>query len=134
MAPAMTAPAIYTGLIGSDAGPGFFQCALPLGSRSYYAKNNDGILPSFDFATGAVCPGFTYTGTNFRTTTGVYAYTIISDPTNPTCIWEDGDKGVLLPINAITGAVGCSTVGTVTATPTASYCDGQSHPISWQGI
>lgn len=132
------APAAYTRFVGTNFGnrpdinQAYYQeVAIAQTTRVYYSAWADGQVYCWDFATNAACAGWNYTGPNFNT---ILAYTLVPDPLNPNCLWENGDRGVLLPINTLTGGAGCNTVGTGTAEPAAYYCDGQARTPAWQDI
>lgn len=131
-----TVPAIYTQPVGTgfsydDYGNGYYQEIARIGSRVYFQQQSSGSLLCYNFGTSAACAGYTYTGPNLDEARN---YTVVPDAANPTCVWANGDTGQMIPVNAVTGGVGCSVIGSVTASPQSDYCDGTTHPVTWGGI
>jgi CshA-type fibril repeat protein len=56
----------------------------------------------WDWTTQSACAGFASNVTN-----GTLRYAIRVDDTNDTCIWTNGDNGIISVFNALTGAAGC---------------------------
>nr|BFE51478.1 hypothetical protein GCM10017745_49050 [Saccharothrix mutabilis subsp. capreolus] len=112
-------PPIYTNVVPWG---GFYQNLTTIGTRTYVATNTGRVL-CYDFATSATCANYPETPPIVVPSVN---YTLAVDVVNPTCIWANGDSGRVIPINALTGEVGCSTTGSVTARPQANYCDGSS--------
>jgi uncharacterized repeat protein (TIGR01451 family)/fimbrial isopeptide formation D2 family protein len=91
----------------------------------------------FDWSTGHKCAGaWPKKLTTSTPDDNVRAYALTSDPSNPSCIYEDGDAQKLLSFSAITGEECTESTGTsVTVTPAQSYC-GTTNPqgIAWDNV
>ena len=86
------------------------------GTRLFWTSWNDGAVYCFDYAnttsvndaTGpCVGPGFT-NATNYSTRSVAMVYTVQNDPTNPNCLWTNGDNGIITPVEVSTGSIGCA--------------------------
>ncbi len=91
-------------------------------------------LVCWDFSTDALCVGFD--GTDRGITT---YYTANIDPDNPGCVWVNQDSGRIIPLNAETGEIGCSSGDAVVELPYAGVvprmgCDSDGRVISWEDI
>jgi hypothetical protein len=91
-------------------------------------------LLCYDFETEAACAGFDGAG---RGITKFYTANI--DPDNPGCVWINQDSGVIIPLNAETGEVGCTSGEAVVELPYAGVvprmgCTGDGRVISWEDI
>lgn len=96
----------------------------------YWSKD----LLCYDFETQAACVGFDGAG---RGITKFYTANI--DPDNPGCVWINQDSGVIIPLNAATGVVGCSSGEAVVELPYSGVvprmgCDSDGRVISWEDI
>lgn len=65
---------------------------------------NGSVAVCYDWATDASCAGFTNANINTA------RYTIVADPTNPNCMWSNGDNGVITQFSTIDGATTCPPV------------------------
>ena len=74
-------------------------------SRQYWFTGWDQPPVCWDWATGDACAGFQQT-----TSIGVTRYAIVVDPLDSTCLWSNGDNGVIAPFHAITGEPGCDSL------------------------
>lgn len=91
-------------------------------------------LLCYDFQTEAACAGFDGAG---RGITKYYTANI--DPDSPGCVWINQDSGVIIPLNAETGEVGCSSGEAVVELPYSGVvprmgCDSDGRVISWEDI
>ena len=91
-------------------------------------------LVCWDFSTDALCVGFDGTGRGIN-----QYYTADIDPDNPGCVWVNQNSGVIIPLNAETGEVGCSSGDAVVELPYAGVvprmgCDSDGRVISWEDI
>ncbi len=88
----------------------------------------------YDFQTQAACAGFNGTGRGI-----VYFYTANVDPDNLGCVWVNQDSGRIIPLDATTGQVGCSSGEAIVELPYSAVvprmgCQGDGRVISWQDI
>jgi hypothetical protein len=91
-------------------------------------------LLCYDFQTEAACAGFNGAGRGIT-----YFYTANVDPDNPDCVWVNQDSGRIIPLNAQTGEIGCSSGDAVVELPYAGVvprmgCDSDGRVISWEDI
>jgi hypothetical protein len=99
---------------------------------TYPRWTND--LVCWDYSTDALCVGFDGTGRGINS-----YYTANIDPDNPGCVWVNQDSGVIIPLNAETGEIGCSSGDAVVELPYAGVvprmgCDSDGRVISWEDI
>lgn len=93
-------------------GIGYFQTTAWTSSRVFWMSNETGAtwsagyLTCYDYATDALCADFVTP----QTTTSAYA-AVIND--SGTCVWSNGDQGVIGSINAQTGEAGCLPPGAI---------------------
>jgi len=106
---AATPPAGLTSLLGSslpDAGigiGGYGQFGFSATKQYWFAGGwGPDTATCYDWTTDAPCAGFQTT-----TPIGSLRYTIRVDPTNPNCLWSNGDNGAIAPFDANTGQLGC---------------------------
>ena len=101
-------------------------------SRVYYPsqqRTTSDRYVCYDFATRAPCTGaFPVQPTDHPGVNGVpgalLAYSLVSDPDVPTCIWELGDVGQYFQFDAVTG-LKCNDTGTTARVELApQFCDG----------
>lgn len=91
-------------------------------------------LVCWDYSTDALCVGFDGTGRGIN-----QYYTADIDPDNPGCVWVNQNSGVIIPLNAETGEVGCSSGDAIVELPYAGVvprmgCDSDGRVISWEDI
>jgi hypothetical protein len=91
-------------------------------------------LLCYDFQTEAACAGFNGAG---RGITDFYTANV--DPDNPDCVWVNQHSGRIIPLNAQTGEIGCSSGEAVVELPYAGVvprmgCDSDGRVISWEDI
>ena len=91
-------------------------------------------LLCYDFQTEAACAGFDGAG---RGITDFYTANV--DPDNPGCVWVNQHSGRLVPLNAETGEIGCSSGEAVVELPYAGVvprmgCTDDGRVISWEDI
>jgi len=91
-------------------------------------------LVCWDYSTDALCVGFDGTGRGIN-----QYYTADIDPDSPGCVWVNQNSGVIIPLNAETGEVGCSSGDAVVELPYAGVvprmgCDSDGRVISWEDI
>lgn len=112
-------------------------------SNPYSASGNDwsSTLVCWDYATDALCSGFDGTDSGI-----LLPYSANVDPDNPGCVWLNQDKGwiagyvgKIIPFDAETGEVGCSSGEAIVELPYAGVvprmgCDDDGRVISWQDI
>jgi LPXTG-motif cell wall-anchored protein len=91
-------------------------------------------LICWDYSTDALCVGFDGTGRGIN-----QYYTADIDPENPGCVWVNQNSGQIIPLNAETGEVGCSSGEAVVELPYAGVvprmgCESDGRVISWEDI
>jgi hypothetical protein len=91
-------------------------------------------LLCYDFQTEAACAGFNGAG---RGITDFYTANV--DPDNPGCVWVNQHSGRIIPLNAQTGEIGCSSGEAVVELPYSGVvprmgCDSDGRVISWEDI
>ncbi len=110
-------------------------------SRVYYPsqqRTTSDRYVCYDFATQAPCTGtFPVQPTNHPGVNGVpgalLAYSLVSDPDVPTCIWELGDVGQYFQFDAVTG-LKCNDTGTTARVELApQFCDGGTGHVQGYG-
>ena len=74
-------------------------------TRQYWFTGWDMPPVCWDWATGTACAGFQQTTSIERV-----RYAIVVDPLDSTCLWSNGDNGVIAPFHAITGEPGCDSL------------------------
>jgi hypothetical protein len=87
----------------------------------------------YDFTTGADCSGFS--GANV----GSEIYAIIADPAMPSCLWTNGNAGVITSFSGISGTRGCSTPNPVARMPYSAVaprmsCSESGRVTSWTSV
>lgn len=88
----------------------------------------------YDFQTEAACAGFNGAGRGITT-----FYTVNVDPDNLGCVWVNQDSGRIVPLDATTGEIGCSSGDAIVELPYEGVvprmgCDSDGRVISWQDI
>jgi hypothetical protein len=113
------APAGYLSVASGDstrlnAMNGYFETNAFVGTKVYWATQgaNGTIATCYDWATDALCAGFTGAGNVNAPTIGNSRYALRVDPNNTACIWTNGDDGVISNFNAATGEIGCPITST----------------------
>jgi hypothetical protein len=102
--------------------------------------NTGGRALCFDYATLLPCAGFigwAATAASIgRAGTGrlMSEYGYMTDPADPSCTYGLGDARMLFRFNTLTGAQGCLTKLWPLPNPSASFCDGKQHPITWGNV
>jgi hypothetical protein len=91
-------------------------------------------LVCYDFQTEAACDGFDGAG---RGITDFYTANV--DPDNPGCVWVNQHSGRIVPLDAETGEIGCSSGDAIVELPYAGVvprmgCDSDGRVISWEDI
>jgi hypothetical protein len=91
-------------------------------------------LVCWDFSTDALCVGFDGTGRGIT-----QYYTADIDPDSPGCVWVNQNSGVIIPLDAETGEVGCTSGEAIVELPYEGVvprmgCDADGRVISWQDI
>jgi hypothetical protein len=84
--------------------------SLSFSNRGYFGASNG--VACVDFATNLSCANFPITGLIKDTST----YSVRSDPTNPRCLWVNGDSGYIANFDAFTGEKGCGALYYTTVT------------------
>lgn len=72
------------------------------GTKQFWWSGSAAIC--YDWATDAACAG--YTDPNI----GSARYSIVPDPSNPNCMWSNGDNGAITQFSTINGALSCPPV------------------------
>lgn len=91
-----------------SGGSGYFEAKAWWGTRLYWTVNPSGTDWStaqpycYDFATDAMCLNWDKTAQ-----LGTSRYALTTDPTNPGCIWTNGDNGAISNFDGTTGKIGC---------------------------
>ena len=93
-----------------------WQGAAVLGSRVYIPQHGSSSVNCFDYATNALCSGFT---TFFLQN----EYTVRTDPYHPECVWANSHSGTVVAFDVFTGA-DCGTTQRFAVKPSAYYCSG----------
>ena len=110
------------------------------GNRLYYETTIGGAfgwstqISCFDFITAAACAGFDGDIDGLDT-----FYSVSIDQQFPNCAWLNQDSGVIIPINATTGAIGCDLGSPVVELPYDAVtprmsCDAEGRVIEWESI
>jgi hypothetical protein len=101
-------------------------------TRTYHhVTAGDNQVICWDWVTDAPCTGGGFVDgikSNFAPdANGAYGFT-----TYGTCAFGSSDNRVFMAFSTVTGAIGCtSQFATLSVRPSAFYCDGKSHPFSW---
>jgi uncharacterized repeat protein (TIGR02543 family) len=94
-------------VLGNSGNPWAYTTTTTLG-RAFSSTHST--MACFDYATNARCVGFT--SPNWG-----QLYSIFVDPENPSCLWTNSDEGQIKNLDAITGALGCSSNPVITLQP-----------------
>jgi outer membrane protein OmpA-like peptidoglycan-associated protein len=94
-------------VIGAEVNQWAYTTATTLG-RTF--SSNAYRMACFDYTTNAACAGFT--SPNWG-----QLYSIFVDPENPSCLWTNSDEGQIKNLDAVTGALGCSSNPVITLQP-----------------
>ncbi len=84
--------------------------SLSFSNRGYFGQSRG--VACFDFTTNAPCTNFPVVNLVADTST----YSVRSDPTNPRCLWVNGDSGYIANFDAFDGTIGCGTTYYTTVT------------------
>jgi hypothetical protein len=84
--------------------------SLSFANRGYFGSSNG--VACVDFATNRSCDNFPIRDLIKDTST----YSVRSDPTNPRCLWINGDSGYIANFDAYTGEKGCGSMYYTTVT------------------
>jgi len=87
----------------------------------------------YDFTIAADCVGFS--GANV----GTEIYAIIADPTMPSCLWTNGNAGVITSFSGLSGTRGCSTPNPIARMPYTAVaprmsCSDSGRVTSWTSV
>ena len=94
-------------VLGNTGNPWAYTTTTTLG-RAFSSTHST--MACFDYATNARCTGFT--SPNWG-----QLYSIFVDPENPSCLWTNSDEGQIKNLDAVTGALGCSSNPVITLQP-----------------
>ena len=94
-------------VIGAQVNQWAYTTATTMG-RTF--SSNAYRMGCFDYATNAACAGF-------NSPSWGQLYSIFVDPENPSCLWTNSDEGQIKNLDAITGALGCSSNPVITLQP-----------------
>lgn len=94
-------------VVGAQVNQWAYVTATTIG-RTF--SSNASRMVCFDYSTNAACAGFTSPSWG-------QLYSIFVDPENPSCLWTNSDEGALKNLDAVTGALGCSSNPVITLQP-----------------
>lgn len=94
-------------VVGAQVNQWAYVTATTIG-RTF--SSNASRMVCFDYSTNQACAGFTSPSWG-------QLYSIFVDPENPSCLWTNSDEGALKNLDAVTGALGCSSNPVITLQP-----------------
>lgn len=136
---ATAAPAGLTSALSANSQSQMVGWSQPLTAnhRFYWFSTNYstylGVNNCYDWATDALCTGFTPHSLNAS------RYAMRLDSANPNCIWHNGDNGQIGSFDATTGAAGCTSPYPIVSIPYTNVvprlsCSEAGRVRSWNNI